>query len=43
MNYAGLDPSGKYIYSLGSTESLITRQVSGESQWAAQLTLRYQF
>ena len=43
VNYAGLDPSGKYIYSLGSTESLITRQVSGESQWAAQLTLRYQF
>ncbi len=43
VNYAGLDSSGKYIYSLGTTEALFTRQVAGESQWAAQLTLRYAF
>jgi hypothetical protein len=43
VNYNGLDSSGKYIYSLGTTEDLVTRQVSGESQWAVQLTLRYAF
>jgi hypothetical protein len=43
VNYAGLDASGKYIYSLGSTEDYVTRQASGESQWAVQFTLRYSF
>jgi hypothetical protein len=43
VNYAGLDAQGRYVYSLGSTEALVTRQASGESQWAAQLTMRYQF
>ena len=43
VNFQGLDANGKYIYSLGSTEDLITRQTSGESQWAAQITLRYEF
>ena len=43
VNYNGLDSSGKYIYSLGTTEDLVTRQASGESQWAVQLTLRYAF
>jgi len=43
VNYAGLDAQGRYVYSLGSTESLVTRQASGESQWAAQLTMRYEF
>ena len=43
VNYAGLDASGKYIYTLGSTEDYVTRQASGESQWAVQATLRYSF
>lgn len=43
VNYAGLDASGKYIYTMGSVEDFVTRQVSGESQWAAQVTLRYSF
>ena len=43
VNYAGLDSSGKYIYTMGSTEDLVTRQASGESQWAVQATLRYSF
>jgi hypothetical protein len=43
VNYAGLDTQGRYVYSLGSTEALVTRQASGESQWAAQLTMRYEF
>lgn len=43
VNFNGLDASGRYIYSMGSIEQLNVRQVSGESQWAAQLTLRYEF
>ena len=43
VNYNGLDASGKYIYTMGSTEDFVTRQASGESQWAVQATLRYSF
>jgi hypothetical protein len=43
VNYKGLNSDGKYIYSLGETENLTTRQTKGESQWAVQLTLRYEF
>ena len=43
VNFNGLDASGKYIYSLGSLDDLSTKQASGESQWAIQATLRYQF
>ncbi len=43
VNYNGIDSTGRYVYSLGSTEDLVTRQVSGESQWAVQVTLRYSF
>ncbi len=43
VNYTGLDANGKYIYSLGTTEDLVTRQAGGESQWAVQATLRYEF
>lgn len=43
VNFVGLDPDGKYVYSLGSTEDFVTRQTAGESQWAVQLTLRYSF
>ena len=44
VNYQGLDAQGRYIYGVtGEVEDFITRQQKGESQWAAQLTLRYQF
>ena len=43
VNYAGIDSNGKYVYTLGSTEDLVTKQASGESQWAVQATLRYEF
>ena len=43
VNYAGLDASGKYIYSLGTTTDFITKQNERESQWAVQITLRYEF
>jgi hypothetical protein len=43
VNYGGLDASGRYIYIVGSTEDFVTRQERAESQWAAQLTLKYSF
>jgi hypothetical protein len=43
VNYGGLNPAGKYVYSLGTTEDFVTRQAAGESQWAVQVTLKYEF
>lgn len=43
VNYKGLDANGKYIYSLGSLEDFTRRQTKGESQWALQVTARYEF
>jgi hypothetical protein len=43
VNYNGLTSDGRYIYSLGSTDQLTTRQVQNESQWQVQMTLRYEF
>ncbi|HLL12114.1 MAG TPA: hypothetical protein VK570_13720, partial [Rubrivivax sp.] len=43
VNYNGINAQGRYVYSLGSLEDLTTRQTAGESQWAVQATLRYEF
>lgn len=44
VNYKGLDANGRYIYSMMSVpEDLTTRQAKGESQWAVQVTLKYEF
>ncbi len=43
VNYKGLDAQGRYVYSLGSVEDYTTRQAKGESQWAVQITARYEF
>ncbi len=44
VNFNGIDAQGRYIYSLNNTvEDFVTRQSRGESQWAAQITLRYRF
>ena len=43
VNYGGLDAQGRYIYNMGSTEDYVTKQSRGESQWAAQITLKYEF
>ncbi len=43
VNYVGLDAQGRYVYSLSDVEQPFVRQNRGESQWAAQLTLRYRF
>ncbi len=40
----GLDVNGNYVYTtMPNVENLTTRQTRGESQWAAQLTFRYEF
>ncbi|MCC7247844.1 MAG: TonB-dependent receptor [Lysobacter sp.] len=44
VNYQGLDANGRYIYGVdGQVEDFVTRQQRGESQWAAQVTLKYSF
>ena len=44
VNYAGISADGKYIYNTQATnEDFTTKQTKGESQWAAQITLRYEF
>ncbi len=43
VNYGGINAAGKYVYSLGTTEDFVTRQAAGESQWAVQITLKYEF
>jgi hypothetical protein len=44
VNFVGVDPAtGKYIYSVRAPDDFTTRQVRGESQWAVQFTLRYEF
>ncbi len=44
VNYLGLDAAGNYIYGVdGTVEDFVTRQDRGESAWAAQLTVKYEF
>ncbi|NRF69226.1 TonB-dependent receptor [Aquincola sp. S2] len=42
VNYAGIS-NGKYIYNTVALEDYETRQAKGESQWAVQITLKYEF
>ena len=43
VDYQGLDASGKYVYRVRDVENVDVRQVKGESQWAIQATVRYEF
>jgi outer membrane receptor protein involved in Fe transport len=44
VDYVGLDAQGHYIYAVRpQVENLDTRQVKGESQWAMQVTVKYEF
>ncbi len=44
VNYAGMTADGKYIYNTqNEVEDFTTKQSKGESQWAVQVTLRYEF
>ncbi|WP_088283609.1 carboxypeptidase regulatory-like domain-containing protein [Ideonella sp. A 288] len=42
VNFAGLQ-DGKYVYSVNNPEDVTTRQNAGESQWAIQVTAKYEF
>ena len=44
VNFAGIDPAtGKMIYAVNDPADLTTKQNKGESQWALQVTLKYEF
>lgn len=44
VDYAGLDANGHYIYNVRpSVETINIRQAKGESQWAIQLSAKYEF
>jgi outer membrane receptor for ferrienterochelin and colicin len=44
VDYAGLDADGRYRYVVRpEVENLETRQAKGESQWAIQATVKYEF
>jgi hypothetical protein len=43
VDYQGLDSAGKYIYRVRDVETIDIRQVKGESQWAVQATVKYEF
>ena len=44
VDYVGIDAQGRYIYNTRAvTEDLVTRQEKGESQWAIQATVKYEF
>ena len=44
VSFGGIDANGKYVYIVRSPEdALEIRQKKGESQWAMQLTARYEF
>jgi hypothetical protein len=43
VDYVGMS-GGKYVYAVRpQVESLETRQTKGESQWAIQATVKYEF
>ncbi|MEO8001070.1 MAG: TonB-dependent receptor, partial [Arenimonas sp.] len=44
VDYLGLDANGNYVYGVtGNVEDLTNRQLKGESSWAAQFTVKYEF
>ncbi|MEK7736869.1 MAG: Oar protein, partial [Pseudomonadota bacterium] len=44
VNYVGINAQGKYVYQVSPTvDDLTLRQVRGESQWAMQVSLKYEF
>ncbi|MES2317403.1 MAG: TonB-dependent receptor, partial [Pseudomonadota bacterium] len=44
VDYGGLDANGKYVYIVRSNvETIDIRQAKGESQWAIQATVKYEF
>lgn len=44
VSFGGIDANGKYVYIVRPPASNLTlRQIKGESQWAMQVTARYEF
>ncbi len=44
VDYVGLNAEGKYVYAVrNNVEDLNLRQAKGESQWAVQATVKYEF
>src|SRR5471032_384573 len=43
VDFNGIDQQGRYIYNTRTISSLQTRQTAGESQWAVQATVKYEF
>lgn len=44
VDYVGLNAQGKYVYAVrNNVEDLDVRQAKGESQWAIQATVKYEF
>ena len=43
VDYVGLDANGKYVYAVRPLESTEVRQTKGESQWAIQASVKYEF
>jgi hypothetical protein len=44
VDYAGLDAQGRYVYAVRTqNDDYLIKQNKGESQWAAQVTLHYDF
>ena len=43
VSTGGLNAAGKYIYAVGDVDDYTLRQAKGESQWAMQVTLKYEF
>jgi hypothetical protein len=42
VNFNGVQ-NGKMVYNVNTPDDLVTRQNRGESQWAVQVTARYEF
>jgi len=43
VRFAGIDANGKTVYAVDDAGDYTTRQNRGESQWAMQVTVRYEF
>jgi hypothetical protein len=44
VNFAGIDPAtGKYVYAMGTMDDQTIKQGALESQWALQVTFKYDF
>ncbi|MCH7342607.1 carboxypeptidase-like regulatory domain-containing protein [Pelomonas sp. CA6] len=45
VNFAGIDAQGRYVYAVDTNgvTDYTQRQVKGESQWALQITAKYEF